>query len=152
MFNVSYDDLKNAVLAHEIAHGVGLEHCPDEYSPNCYMWGAADDVMPHVTQYASHHDQQYNLVRLSSEYSLSNFPDRIYIPGIGIRVRQPADVNGDGNINNLDLTLVASNINIGLYTDSADVNNDGVVDASDLAEIAAAIGFPPFIHRTARRR
>ncbi len=47
-----------------------------------------------------------------------------------VRPKNPADVNGDGVVNILDLTLVAQ----GFGTDSlqADVNGDGVVNVFDL--------------------
>ena len=48
--------------------------------------------------------------------------------------RNPADVNGDGVVNILDLTLVAQ----GFGTDSleADMNGDGVVNVFDLVFVA----------------
>ena len=48
--------------------------------------------------------------------------------------KNPADVNGDGVVNILDLTLVAQ----GFGTDSlkADVNGDGVVNVFDLVFVA----------------
>ena len=50
----------------------------------------------------------------------------------------PADVNGDGVVNILDLTLVAQ----GFGKDSleADINGDGVVNVFDLVQVAGAIG------------
>ena len=50
----------------------------------------------------------------------------------------PADVNGDGVVNVLDLMLVAQGF--GAYTKAADVNGDGVVNVFDLLQVAAAIG------------
>ena len=51
----------------------------------------------------------------------------------------PADVNGDGVVNIIDLTLVASNFGK-TGTDAADVNRDGVVNIIDLTLVAAAFG------------
>ena len=48
----------------------------------------------------------------------------------------PEDVNGDGMVNILDLTLVASNFGKRGRTD-ADVNDDGVVNIGDLILVAA---------------
>ena len=55
-----------------------------------------------------------------------------------IPIPNPADVNGDGVVNILDLVAVAQ----GFGTDSleADVNGDGVVNVFDLVQVAGAIG------------
>ena len=55
-----------------------------------------------------------------------------------IPIANPADVNGDGVVNILDLVVVAQ----GLGTDNpeADVNGDGVVNVFDLVQVAGAIG------------
>ena len=52
------------VVAHEIGHGVHLDHCPDHTGLNCYMWGT-DSVAHHVTQFHSHHLKDYDLKRPS---------------------------------------------------------------------------------------
>ena len=53
-------------------------------------------------------------------------------------ISNPADVNGDGAVNILDLVVVAQ----GLGTDKpeADVNRDGVVNVLDLVQVAGVIG------------
>ena len=51
----------------------------------------------------------------------------------------PEDVNGDGVVNILDLTLVASNFGKRGRTD-ADVNGDGVVNILDLTQVADTLG------------
>ena len=51
----------------------------------------------------------------------------------------PEDVNGDGVVNILDLTLVASNFDKRGRT-AADVNGDGVVNILDLTQVADALG------------
>ena len=51
----------------------------------------------------------------------------------------PADVNKDGVVNIIDLTLVASNFGKQGEND-ADVNGDGVVNIIDLTQVAAAFG------------
>ena len=51
----------------------------------------------------------------------------------------PEDVNADGIVNIIDLTLVASNFGK-QGTDAADVNADGVVNIIDLTLVAAAFG------------
>ena len=50
----------------------------------------------------------------------------------------PADVNGDGVVNILDLVVVAQELGTG--NPEADVNGDGVVNVFDLVFVAAAIG------------
>ena len=58
---------------------------------------------------------------------------------ITIPPQLPEDVNGDGVVNIVDLTLVASNFgNVG--ENDADVNGDGVVNIVDLTLVAAAFG------------
>lgn len=52
---------------------------------------------------------------------------------------QPEDVNADGVVDVLDLTLVASNFGKQGHT-AADVNGDGIVDILDLALVASAFG------------
>ena len=49
------------------------------------------------------------------------------------------DVNKDGVVNILDLTLIASNFGKREETD-ADVNADGIVNILDLTLVAAAFG------------
>ena len=51
----------------------------------------------------------------------------------------PADVNGDGIVNIIDLTLVASNFGA-TGQNAADVNGDGVVNIIDLTLVAGAFG------------
>ena len=51
----------------------------------------------------------------------------------------PADVNRDGIVNIIDLTLVASNFGK-QGTNAADVNGDGIVNIIDLTLVAAAFG------------
>ena len=48
-------------VTHEIGHGVRLRHCPNGTDLNCYMWAHADDMTSDVTQYHSHHLQDYDL-------------------------------------------------------------------------------------------
>ncbi|MCY3739921.1 MAG: DUF6259 domain-containing protein [Candidatus Poribacteria bacterium] len=52
--------------------------------------------------------------------------------------RKPADVNSDGIVNILDLTLVAQHL--GTRNPEADVNSDGIVNILDLTLVAAEIG------------
>ena len=51
----------------------------------------------------------------------------------------PEDVNADGVVNIVDLTLVATNFGAS-GTNAADVNGDGVVNIVDLTLVAAAFG------------
>ena len=67
----------------------------------------------------------------------SNKKDEIHlIPNLDgeiyLRWKNPADVNGDGGVNVLDLVTVAN----GFGTTSPDVNNDGIVNILDLVFVA----------------
>ncbi len=68
---------------------------------------------------------------LGTEHALPNLDGEMYLR---VKPTNPADVNGDGVVNILDLTLVAQ----GFGTDSleADVNGDGVVNVFDLVFVA----------------
>ena len=79
----------------------------------------------------------FSIVRV---YDRALSPDEV-LQNIGatvIPIPNPADVNGDGVVNILDLTLVAQ----GFGTDGleGDVNGDGVVNVFDLVQVAGAIG------------
>ena len=70
-----------------------------------------------------------------TEHTLPNLDGEMYLRATP---PNPADVNGDGVVNILDLTLVAQ----GFGTDSleGDVNGDGVVNVFDLVQVAGALG------------
>ena len=72
---------------------------------------------------------------LNTEHALPNLDGEMYLR---VAPQNPADVNGDGVVNILDLTLVAQ----GFGTDSleGDVNGDGVVNVFDLVQVAGALG------------
>ena len=65
------------------------------------------------------------------EHALPNLDGEMYLR---VTPKNPADVNGDGIVNILDLILVAQ----GFGTDSleGDVNGDGVVNVFDLVMVA----------------
>ena len=67
----------------------------------------------------------------STTHVLPNIDGEMYLR---VKPKNPADVNGDGVVNILDLTLVAQ----GFGTDSleGDVNGDGVVNVFDLVFVA----------------
>ena len=71
---------------------------------------------------------------VNTEHALANLDGEMYLK---IKPKNPVDVNGDGIVNILDLTIVAQ----GLGTDSleGDVNGDGVVNILDLVQVAGAI-------------
>ena len=68
---------------------------------------------------------------VNTEHELPNLDGEMYLR---MKPVNPADVNGDGVVNILDLVLVAQ----GLGTDKpeADVNGDGVVNVFDLVFVA----------------
>ena len=66
-----------------------------------------------------------------TEHELSNLDGEIYLR---INPRNPADINNDGEVNILDLTLLAQVF--GTDDSTADVNGDGVVDIFDLVFLA----------------
>ena len=70
---------------------------------------------------------------VDTEHALPNLDGEMYLR---VKPKNPADVNGDGVVNILDLTLVAQ----GFGTDSleADMNGDGVVNVFDLVFVANA--------------
>ena len=72
---------------------------------------------------------------VNTEHALANLDGEMYLR---VKPANPADVNGDGVVNILDLVVVAQ----GFATDSleADVNGDGVVNVFDLVQVAGAIG------------
>ena len=79
----------------------------------------------------------FSIVRV---YDRALSPDEV-LQNIGatmIPIANPADVNGDGVVNILDLVVVAQ----GFGTDGleGDVNGDGVVNVFDLVQVAGAIG------------
>ena len=68
---------------------------------------------------------------MDTEHALPNLDEEMYLR---VKPKNPADVNGDGVVNILDLTLVAQEFG----TDSleGDVNGDGVVNVFDLVFVA----------------
>ena len=72
---------------------------------------------------------------VGTTHVLPNLDGEMYLR---VKPVNPADVNGDGVVNILDLTLVAQ----GFGTDSleGDVNGDGVVNVFDLVQVAGALG------------
>ena len=69
--------------------------------------------------------------QVNTEHALPNLDGEMYLR---VTPKNPADVNGDGVVNILDLTLVAQ----GFGTDEAgvDVNGDGVINVFDLVFVA----------------
>ncbi len=80
----------------------------------------------------------FSIVRV---YDRALNPDEV-LQNIGATVMpiaNPADVNGDGVVNILDLVVVAANLSQTGEND-ADVNGDGVVNILDLVQVAGALG------------
>ena len=70
-----------------------------------------------------------------TSHVLPNLDGEMYLR---VRPANPADVNGDGVVNILDLILVAQAI--GTEKSEPDVNGDGVINVFDLVMVAGAIG------------
>ena len=91
--------------------------------------GAPQDIaLPEETQgVASGHS--------GTEHTLANLDGEMYLR---MKPKNPADVNGDGVVNILDLVAVAQAF--GKDGLQGDVNGDGVVNVFDLVQVAGAIG------------
>ena len=72
---------------------------------------------------------------VNTEHALPNLDGEMYLRAKPVN---PADVNGDGVVNILDLTIVAQAFGTG--NAQGDVNGDGVVNVFDLVQVAGAIG------------
>ena len=72
---------------------------------------------------------------VNTEHALPNLDGEMYLR---VKPVNPADVNGDGVVNILDLVIVAQGL--GTNNPKADVNGDGVVNVFDLVQVAGAIG------------
>ena len=68
-------------------------------------------------------------------HTLSDIDGEMYLR---VKPANPADVNGDGVVNILDLVVVAQAISTGVG--EGDVNGDGIVNVFDLVFVAGAIG------------
>ncbi|MDE0042219.1 MAG: dockerin type I repeat-containing protein, partial [Candidatus Poribacteria bacterium] len=73
--------------------------------------------------------------RVHTEHTLPNLDGEMYLR---VEPANPADVDGDGVVNILDLVVVAQAIGTG--DGQGDVNGDGVVNVFDLVQVAGAIG------------
>ncbi len=73
--------------------------------------------------------------RVGAEHTLPNLDGEMYLH---MKPENPADVNGDGAVNILDLVAVAQAL--GKDSLKGDVNGDGVVNVFDLVFVAGAIG------------
>ncbi|MCY3743596.1 MAG: putative glycoside hydrolase [Candidatus Poribacteria bacterium] len=71
-------------------------------------------------------------VENNRSHTIENFDGEIYLKPL--KVVNPADVNGDGIVNVLDLVIVAN----GFGQDAPDVNGDGIVNVLDLVIVANA--------------
>ena len=74
---------------------------------------------------------------VNTEHALPNLDGEIYLRKT-VTSKNPADVNGDGAVNILDLVAVAQAF--GKDGLQGDVNGDGVVNVFDLVFVAGAIG------------
>ena len=70
---------------------------------------------------------------VNTGHALPNLDGEIYLR---VKPKNPADINGDGVVNILDLTLVAQAFGTG--SKDGDVNRDGVVNVFDLVFVANA--------------
>ena len=76
---------------------------------------------------------------VNTEHALPNLDGEMYLKSVvsdqsPVTSKNPADVNGDGVVNILDLTLVAQGF--GADKEGIDVNGDGVVNVFDLVFVA----------------
>ena len=71
---------------------------------------------------------------VNTEHTLPNLDGEMYLR---VKPVNPADVNGDGVVNILDLTIIARDL--GTDNLEGDVNGDGVVNILDLVEVAAVL-------------
>ena len=69
--------------------------------------------------------------QVNTEHTLPNLDGEIYLR---VKPANPADVNGDGVVNILDLTIVAQAFGTG--NAQGDVNGDGVINVFDLVFVA----------------
>ena len=72
---------------------------------------------------------------VNTEHALPNLDGEMYLR---VKPVNPADVNEDGVVNILDLTIIARDL--GTDRLEGDVNGDGVVNILDLVQVAGAIG------------
>ena len=72
--------------------------------------------------------------RRNTEHALPNLDGEMYLR---VAPKNPADVNGDGVVNILDLTQVAQALSTG--NGQGDVNGDGVINVFDLVMVAEAL-------------
>ena len=72
---------------------------------------------------------------MNTEHKLPNLDGEMYLR---VKPVNPADVNGDGVVNILDLVAVAQAF--GKDGLQGDVNGDGVVNVFDLVQVAGVIG------------
>ena len=99
-----------------------------------------DDISIGSFSYDERHrnfNGSFSIVRV---YDRALSPDEV-LQNIGaavIPITNPADVNGDGVVNILDLVAVAQSF--GTDGLQGDVNGDGVVNVFDLVQVAGAIG------------
>ena len=71
---------------------------------------------------------------VNTEHALPNLDGEMYLR---VKPVNPADVNGDGVVNILDLVVVVQEL--GTDNPEADVNRDGVVNVLDLVQVAGVI-------------
>ena len=73
----------------------------------------------------------------------TDLDDNVFTDG-NVRVTVPGDVNGDGSVNIMDLTIVAfaygALIGEPDYNPDADINDDDIVDMRDLVIVARQLG------------
>ena len=122
-----------------IAYQDGVEvsrHPGVNFDPNLPI----DDISIGANSFDERHrnfNGSFSIVRV---YDSALSPDEV-LQNIGatmIPIANPADVNGDGVVNILDLVVVAQGF--GKDGLQGDVNGDGVVNVFDLVQVAGAIG------------
>ena len=113
------------------ASGVKLHSCRDLHTHSSTVTFNAPTLTAHRVN-----DIALQVIDVYGNITRQDYTLRV---DYSLPAQEPADVNNDGIINIVDLTLVASNFGK-TGQNSADVNGDGVVNIVDLTLVAGAFG------------
>ena len=113
--------------------------------------GASEDFEFEVPEQYGHLPNDFMLfaihfeaVSSGEEIQLSNNSDRIIFDGLFDTVgNKPGDINGDGDVNAADLSILLANFGksgTAITNPAADINDDGDVNAADLSILLSNFG------------